>query len=82
VLVPSLAPLAVVGLYFTPVSLIGCTNRGLIAFGVVLLSLLAGIAAAIQALRLRSFDRHASALWALSASILAVPAVLVLGPLG
>jgi hypothetical protein len=82
VLVPALAPAAVVGLYFTPVSLVGCANRGYAALAVVFLSLLGGIAAAVTALRTRPSDRQASALWALSAAILALPALLVLGPLG
>lgn len=82
VVVPAVAPAAIVGLYFTPVSLIGCVNRGLIALTVVFLALIAGIVAGVIAIRLRPHDRHGSAWWALSAAILAVPAALILGPLG
>src|SRR4029453_18260182 len=35
---PAIAPAAIVGLYFTPVLLFGCVNRGLLALAVVLLS--------------------------------------------
>ena len=80
--IPALTPLAVIGLYFTPVSLLGCANRGLMAVAVVLISLLAGIGAAVWALRLRARDNTESHWWIASAAILAVPAVLVLGPLG
>lgn len=79
---PSLAPLAIVALYFTPTSLVSCANRGLIAFAVVLASLLAGIVMAVRAIRLRDTSAEASAWWILSAVILTTPALLVLGPLG
>jgi hypothetical protein len=35
---PAIAPAAIVGLYFTPVMLFGCVNRGLIAIAVALIS--------------------------------------------
>ena len=38
VALPAVAPAAVIGLYFTPVLLFGCVNRGLLALGVVLVS--------------------------------------------
>ena len=38
VALPAVAPIAVIGLYFTPVLLFGCVNRGLLALAVVLLS--------------------------------------------
>ena len=36
VALPAVAPAAVIGLYFTPVLLFGCVNRGLLALAVVL----------------------------------------------
>lgn len=82
VLLPLLAPVAIVGLYFTPVTMIGCANRGLAAFGVALLALLGGTAAAMMALRSsRRLDPEWQ-WWALSSLILALPAALLLGPLG
>src|SRR5579864_2339417 len=38
VALPALAPAALIGLYFTPVLLFGCVNRGLLAVGVALLA--------------------------------------------
>jgi hypothetical protein len=35
---PAIAPAAIVGLYFTPVLLFGCVNRGLLALAIVFLS--------------------------------------------
>jgi hypothetical protein len=54
----------------------------LIALAVVLISLLGGIAAATGALRLRGRDDAGSGWWTTSACILALPSILVLGPLG
>ena len=82
IFVPALAPAAVVALYFTPVAWLGCVNRGLAALAVVIIALLAGIAAAMQALRLKTARDRASGWWALSGAILALPALLVIGPLG
>ena len=82
VALPSLAPAAIVGLYFTPVSLIGCVNRGLIALAIVFLSLITGIALGIFALRARRKGDAGSAWRVISILILTLPALLVLGPLG
>jgi hypothetical protein len=38
---PAAAPVAIVGLYFTPVLLFGCVNRGLLAVAIVLVSAVA-----------------------------------------
>jgi hypothetical protein len=81
VLLPGCAILMVVGLYFAPVSVVGCANRGLAAILVVTLSLVLGVGAATKALRLRSNCGKDSNWWALSALILAIPALLVFGPL-
>lgn len=82
VLFPAIASAAIIGLYFTPVSVIGCADRGLAALAIVMVSLLVGIAAAIQAIRTSRLDREASGWYAISAALLAIPAALVLGPLG
>lgn len=82
VLLPSLAPLAIVGLYYTPVSVIGCANRGLLALAVVLISLIAGITIGLFGIRAKRRGQ-AGTHWRLVAMlILTVPALLVLGPLG
>lgn len=81
VALPAVAPAAVVGLYFTPVLLFGCVNRGLMALAVVLLSAAAAFGMIGMAFRARAQGRP-SARWILSALILTLPLVLVLGPLG
>jgi hypothetical protein len=81
VALPAVAPAAVVGLYFTPVLLFGCVNRGLLALAVVLLS--AGAAFVTVGIGLREQARgRSSAKWLISTLILTTPLVLVLGPLG
>lgn len=81
VALPAVAPAAVVGLYFTPVLLFGCVNRGLLALAVVLLS--AGAAFVTVGIGLREQARgRSSARWLISTLILTTPLVLVLGPLG
>ncbi|PKN23785.1 MAG: hypothetical protein CVU64_23675 [Deltaproteobacteria bacterium HGW-Deltaproteobacteria-21] len=81
ILLPALAPAAVVGLYFTPVTLVGCANRGLLALGVVLVSLVAGIVTGFTTIKTCQMD-YSSRWWSIATmSILALPALLVLGPL-
>ena len=82
ILLPAVAPAAIVGLYFTPVALIGCVNRGLLALAVVLVSLLAGIAAGLVGIKARQRDPGSRWWWIATLLILATPALLVLGPLG
>ncbi len=81
-LVPAIAPALIVGLYLTPVTVVGCVNRGIAAFAIVLVSLIAGLVMAIRALMARRRADARWTWWALTALILSVPAVLVLGPLG
>jgi hypothetical protein len=81
VVLPAVAPAAVVGLYFTPVLLFGCVNRGLLALAVVLGSAIAALVTISIGLRARMQGRS-SARWLISTLILALPLVLVLGPLG
>ena len=79
---PAAAPLLIVGLYFTPVAFFGCVNRGLIAVSVVFISAICafvtvGLGFAAQAKRDPIFW------WRLiSAIIMTLPLVLVVGPLG
>jgi len=82
VLLPLVAPAAIVALYFTPVSLIGCANRGLIALAVAVIALVAGIAVGIAGLKARRDDPDSRWWFIASMSILALPVLLLLGPLG
>jgi hypothetical protein len=79
---PAVAPTAVVGLYFTPVLLFGCVNRGLIALAVVLISAVAAFVTAGIGLRAKAQNQPSSSWWLVSTLILALPIFLVLGPLG
>jgi hypothetical protein len=81
VALPAVAPAAVIGLYFTPVLLFGCVNRGLLALAVVLLSAAAAFVTVGIGLREQARGRSA-AKWLVSTVILTTPLVLVLGPLG
>jgi len=81
VVLPAVAPAAIIGLYFTPVLLFGCVNRGLLALAVVFLS--AGAAFVTIGIGLREQARgRSSARWLISTVILTTPLVLILGPLG
>ena len=75
ILYPAIASVLFFAVATTPVDVLGCRIRGLIAFAIALLSVLAGVGAAVMALqsRLRG-DRH-SYWWVASALVLTIPAV-------
>ena len=81
VALPALAPAALIALYFTPVLLFGCVNRGLLAVAVALVSAIGAFVTVGIALRLRAQGKP-SGLWILSTAILTSPLALLLGPLG
>ncbi len=82
VLLPALAPATIVGLYFAPVSLVGCANRGLMALAVALGSPAAAFVTVGVSIRCRSRNDPSASWWVISTLILALPLVLLLGPLG
>jgi hypothetical protein len=73
---PAVAPLAVIGLYFTPVLVFGCVN-----VGIALVSAVGAFVAIGMAFRLRARGEPAG-LWIGSALILTSPLALLVGPLG
>ena len=79
---PAAAPLAVVGLYFTPVLVFGCVNRGLLAVAIVLASAIAACVTTGKGVRARAQGLPSANWWLLSTLILVMPIALVLGPLG
>lgn len=81
VALPAAAPAAVISLYFTRVLLFGCVNRGLLALAVVLVSAAAAFGTIAMGFQARARGRP-SGRWIVSALILTLPLVLVLGPLG
>jgi hypothetical protein len=82
VALPAIAPAAIVGLYFTPVLLFGCINRGWLALAVALASTIAACVTAGTGIRASRRHDPAAIWWLLSTLILTVPIVLLLGPLG
>ena len=79
---PVAAPLAIVGLYFTPVLLFGCVNRGLLAVAIVLVSAIAACVTTGKGVRARTQGLPSANWWLLSTLILVLPIALVLGPFG
>ena len=79
---PAIVPASVIGLYFTPVVLFGCVNRGLLALAVVLLSTVAAVVTAGLSLRARAQNPLVASWWLISTLILVLPLALVIGPLG
>ena len=60
VALPALAPAALVGLFFTPVMLFGCVNRGLLALAIALGSAVGAFVTLGIAFRLRARRAHTS----------------------
>ena len=79
---PAAAPVAVIGLYFTPVLVFGCVNRGLLAVAIVLVSAVAACVTTGRGVRARAQGLPSANWWLLSTLILVMPIALVLGPLG
>ena len=82
VALPAAAPLAIIGLYFTPVLLFGCVNRGLLALAIVVISAIAACVTTGRGVRAKAQGLPSANLWLLSTLILVMPIALVLGPLG
>ena len=79
VLLPGLAPAAMVALAFTPIEVFGCVGRGLLALGVTFGSILAACVTAAIGARVRARrDFTSSERWLLSTLILVLPFALLL----
>ena len=82
-ILPSIAPAAIIWLYFTPKDAFGCANRGYMALTVVSLALIAGIATAMKSVTARKRgEKETANWWAITTLILVSPLVLLVGPLG
>ena len=81
-LLPAIAPAAIVVLYFTPLSVIGCATRGLLALTVALVSAAGAFVAIGFAMRARQKGDPVALWWIASAAILTIPLALLVGPLG
>ncbi len=82
VVIPAVAPIIIVGLYFTPVTVFGCANRGLIAVSVSLISAICAFVTIGLGISARMRHDSTSLRWFLSAMIFTLPLVLLVGPLG
>jgi hypothetical protein len=82
VLLPAFAPAAIVALYFTPVMVFGCVNRGLMALAVATVSTVAALVATIHYARDKRHGRPTAVWWLCAAGILVLPVALLFGPLG
>ena len=82
IVLPAAAPIAIVGLYFTPVLVFGCVNRGLLAVAIVFVSAVAACVTTGKGVRARAQGLRTANWWLLSTLILVMPIALVLGPLG
>ena len=80
---PSMAPAALIWLYFTPKTVFGCANRGYMAVAVVFLALVAAVVTAIKGINAkRHGENEAANWWIITTLILVFPLVLLAGPLG
>lgn len=80
IVLPALAPAAFFLVAATPVEVLGCFNRGLLALAIAMASVIAGLIVAVKGGLGRSRADTNASWWLLSALILAIPpaALLVL----
>lgn len=78
VLLPALVPLLFLAVAATPVQLLGCRNRGLLALGIAFVSVSAGLYAAARATKLRRSGDPEGQWWLASAIILAIAPIALL----
>jgi hypothetical protein len=80
---PLIAPAAIVWLYFTPKDVFGCANRGYMALAVVFLALVAAFATGYKGVtEKRQGETESANWWIITTLILLSPLVLLVGPLG
>jgi len=62
-ILPLIAPVAIIWLYFTPKEAFGCANRGYMALAVVFLALVAAFATAYKGIKEKRHGENESANW-------------------
>jgi hypothetical protein len=77
-IIPSLLPIAFFAVAATPVEVLGCRNRGLLALLIAFVSVVAGLGAAIRAAKGRRRGEAEAVRWVVSALILAIPPVALI----
>lgn len=78
ILIPSILPLAFLAVAATPVEVLGCRNRGLLALLIAFISVLAGLGAAVRAVKGRRRGEVDVDRWVVSALILAIAPVALI----
>ena len=78
IVVPATMPVLFLSVALTPVAMLGCRNRGLLALLVALASGLWALAAAIAAARRRARGDADAFWWVISSLVLTVPVVAML----
>ena len=82
-LLPSLAPILIICLFFTPKYVFGCANRGYMALTIALVALILAFVSVSKAIaEKRHGEIQESYWWILTTLILMTTALLLLGPLG
>ena len=77
-IVPAIMPVLFFAVALSPVDLLGCRTRGLIALSLAFVSGLAGLGAAVMALKGRVKGEAGSERWILTTLILTIPVVAML----
>ena len=75
VMLPLALPLIFFAVGFSPVEVLGCRNRGLLALAISFISGLLALGAAFMGIKERTQNNSGSYCWVLSALILAIPVV-------
>lgn len=75
ILIPAIMPILFLAIAATPVEVLGCRNRGLIAFMIALISGLASLGAAIMAIRGRMRNDWDTIRWIITSLILVIPVI-------
>lgn len=74
-IVPAIMPVLFFAVAFSPVELLGCRTRGLIALSIAFVSGVAGLGAAVMALKGRVKGEAGSETWIFTALIVTIPVV-------
>ncbi len=79
-LLPSIAPVGLIWLYFTPKTVFGCANRGYMALAIVFLAIVAAVATTVKGVsEKRRGGIEAANWWTVTTLILLTPIVLLIG---
>lgn len=82
VVLPLTASAALIVLYFTPLTVVDCVTRGLLALAIALAAAVAAFVSIALGVRDARRGVARSRWWLLSAAVLALPLALLVGPLG